>query len=667
MATLKSSLKKATSTLKKATSTARSTATKTASTLKTTASKARTTATKAASTLRTTASKARTTATKTASTLKTVAAKTKTTTSRAATALKSTTTTARKAATNLTKTIRSTASKTSNLGKTVKSTINSGTSTIKSLATKITGTSKTKASNLSNTFRTLTNSVKSNNVLSSINSAVKARKNGSISSLTNLVTKYAGQKTNDLTNSFKTIKDNITSKTTSIKNGLLTTINRTYNNRSKINVSEAINALRKTTKINTKNALSNLFKKTGSLRTSLVSSIKPLSVFSGLNNRISDVKNNIKNGLNNITNVDTMGVLGLSTTLGGAAQRIHNSFETWKGRITNLVAGGSMSGIIDGNIGEAKTRMEELFGNFQAYAKQMAHKLFGISEEAERVDEMLATSSSSSGYDDGPGVLGAFDDLDEVSVMTAELTPMAAGPATSGERIEMSLDSDSNDILQLAKDVMNGKYGVGAERKQLLGDKYQAVQDLVNEYSRTHVWPSVSSSTDKATNMPYTDTNKTTTKGNATSMLSSVNDVENFVSNDVPKSELKSGDNPRKACSKYARLRADYYYKQKYGVSEVFSKDHPVRSDAYADYFRNKKGYSVSSTPQEGAIIAYGNGYNHTAFVEKVNSDGSIVITESNWDMADGRGHNYQCKTLTPYQYETKYGAEFITYDPANA
>ena len=50
------------------------------------------------------------------------------------------------------------------------------------------------------------------------------------------------------------------------------------------------------------------------------------------------------------------------------------------------------------------------------------------------------------------------------------------------EDVENSVDNSSNvDIEQLARDVINGKYGNGEERKQKLGELYSKVQARVNE------------------------------------------------------------------------------------------------------------------------------------------------------------------------------------------
>jgi surface antigen len=49
-----------------------------------------------------------------------------------------------------------------------------------------------------------------------------------------------------------------------------------------------------------------------------------------------------------------------------------------------------------------------------------------------------------------------------------------------------------------------------------------------------------------------------------------------------------------------------------------------------------RQGYSVSSTPHIGAIISWNagsltSGYGHVAIVEKINTDGTIDVSEYNW------------------------------------
>lgn len=56
------------------------------------------------------------------------------------------------------------------------------------------------------------------------------------------------------------------------------------------------------------------------------------------------------------------------------------------------------------------------------------------------------------------------------------------------EESNTGFDTKDKSINELAKDVIAGKYGNGEERKQALGDKYNAVQERVNEIllNKTH-------------------------------------------------------------------------------------------------------------------------------------------------------------------------------------
>lgn len=70
---------------------------------------------------------------------------------------------------------------------------------------------------------------------------------------------------------------------------------------------------------------------------------------------------------------------------------------------------------------------------------------------------------------------------EEYSGGKSEETPKA-------ERTESAPSSKkpilSDDIEKLALDVIRGNYGNGAERKEKLGDNYQAIQNIVNEIYR---------------------------------------------------------------------------------------------------------------------------------------------------------------------------------------
>ena len=703
---IKSTVSSASSKVTSAASSVKSTASKAASTVKSTASKvkstvssAKTTASSAASKLKSTVSSAKTTASSAASKLKSTASNIKSTASSATSKLKSTASNLKSTATSassklknatskvtsLGTTVKNTASstlnnlksKTGSLGTTVKNSVSNGTSTLKNLANKITSNASNKTSSLTNAFKTLTNKATNNNVLSSISSAIKESKTGGIGALTNLVNKYAGKGTTSLSNTFSTIKNNITSKTTSIKNGLLTSLNSVFSNNSKINISNAINNLKNSLSgKSTSSALSGLFNQAKNLKTN-IGSISPLNVFSGLTDKITSAKTNLQNALSNVTSMDTMGVLGLSTTLSGASERIQNSFETWKGKISSLVNGGSMTGIITESINQAESKMNELFDNFHGYAKEVANRLFGISETTVELDaaaagyyapeaeegsnvlgardygdleagvlgatEDLGMMSSSSGYDDGPGVLGATADLSQ----------------------------PDKTIVDLAKEVMDGKYGVGQARRNALGDDYEAVQAEINNYYKTGKWSDNNAAASSPTYESKTASKPTTSSTNYKA-LNNKQEVRDWVDNNLTYEEKYSGDNIEKACARYARLRAEKYAEENYGaqgfITEYWKKEkgtgNLVKSTSYRTYFNDKEGYNVSKEPQVGAFMTFGDS-NHSAFVEDVKYDSngnvsSIVISESNYGVSSGNG-TYNVRELDANKLAS-INPTYITY-----
>ena len=654
---VKSTASKAASAVK-STSTRSSSSSGLTSSLKSVGSAVKTTASKAASTIKSTSTRSSSSSGLTSS-LKSVGSAVKSNISNAASTVKNTATkssgsssglnsslknigsTAKSSVSNLTSAIKSSSLSSSKIGTALKSTIGNGTSTIKSLANKITSTSIVKPSNLKNSFNTITDSFKNNNILSSINSAVRERKVGGIGILTNLVNKYVGNRTTG-SNSFKTIRDNITEKTSSITNGLLTSLNSVFSDRSKINVSNAINTLRNSLSTRTNSLLSNLFSQTGSLRANLISSIKPLNVFSGLKDKINSVKSDLKNAAMGITSIDTMGVLGLSTTLGGAAERIHTSFETWKGKISNLVNSGSMSGIVTDSIGEAKTRMEELFENFRGYAKQMANRLFGIGEDTEYLDDGYYAPEAEEGSNvlgardygneyDGPSVLGAFDDLDAIE----------DGPGVAGASVD--LGQENADLVQKAKDVWNGKYGTGQARKDALGEDYDAVQDIVNDYIKTGKWPSSGSDNNKPAKQESTPSSSSSQNSGSIKRPSNTTVTKNSDGGTTEKVTGYDVASNSLSCVKGTKKMAgDIWGTDKFKIGDensvVYAKDMP------STYAKNKD-YNVSSEPSPGAIIVFQPEHNfctgdgktagHAGVVKSVTYDDkgnveSIVINHTN-------------------------------------
>lgn len=70
-------------------------------------------------------------------------------------------------------------------------------------------------------------------------------------------------------------------------------------------------------------------------------------------------------------------------------------------------------------------------------------------------------------------------------------------------------------------------------------------------------------------------------------------------------------------------------------------------------YWSYGDGYTRSSTPAAGAIVCYGGEFGHVAIVERVNADGSILVSQSNYG-----GTVFETLTLRPPSY-AQYGVTF--------
>ncbi len=68
-------------------------------------------------------------------------------------------------------------------------------------------------------------------------------------------------------------------------------------------------------------------------------------------------------------------------------------------------------------------------------------------------------------------------------------------------------------------------------------------------------------------------------------------------------------------------------------------------------YYAQRYGYNVSKTARVGTVMSTQGGYGHVAFVEQVNSDGSIVVSEMNY------GGLYRLSTRTISASEAAYGS----------
>ena len=70
-------------------------------------------------------------------------------------------------------------------------------------------------------------------------------------------------------------------------------------------------------------------------------------------------------------------------------------------------------------------------------------------------------------------------------------------------------------------------------------------------------------------------------------------------------------------------------------------------------YWSHSDLYTRSQTPAVGAIVCYNGQYGHVAIVERVNSDGSILVSQSNYG-----GTVFETLTLRPPSY-AQYGVTF--------
>ena len=370
----------------------------------------------------------------------------------------------------------------SNIGSSLRSSGLSGTSTISKVASnvsdrinKLCGTSAI-STNLGSTYSNLTNKVSSGGLLSSISSAFKSSSSGSNNGglISGLINKYGSKGslggTNTRIGSLQGISGGTMSSILKGSNGtpILSSLKSIFdtNSSSRGVVSSAIEKLRNniSTRTSGTGVLSNLLSNSRGLLNkdgSGLARISNLNVFGGLKNLISNVKGNITGG-DATSRMDTMGVLGLSTILSGTSSRIRDSFESWKTKLSNLTGSGLMSGVIESSSGVASGEMTGLFGRFRDYAQNMSNRLFGISEEAAGVDNGYAEPSVLGAYDDldalsaegMPGVLGATEDLG-VASSSSEAGVLGA---------TADLSKPDKSVVDLAKEVMNGKYGTGEER-----------------------------------------------------------------------------------------------------------------------------------------------------------------------------------------------------------
>ena len=169
----------------------------------------------------------------------------------------------------------------------------------------------------------------------------------------------------------------------------------------------------------------------------------------------------------------------------GLASKYHNYFglkcgSSWKGKSVNMATKeeykvGTLTNIRD-NFRVYDSMEAGVKGYFDFINTSRYANLKGVKNPEEYVRRLKADGyATSSKYVDNvmrvvrDNKLTRFDDKVGESVKKEELT----GKVLSGKEI----------IDILAKRVINGDYGVGADRKKKLGDLYPIVQKRVNELS----------------------------------------------------------------------------------------------------------------------------------------------------------------------------------------
>lgn len=109
---------------------------------------------------------------------------------------------------------------------------------------------------------------------------------------------------------------------------------------------------------------------------------------------------------------------------------------------------------------------------------------------------------------------GRLSDINETA--SQNLAKKKAKEVAEGKNSKKKV-TDKNlsvkDIEKYAKEVIRGNYGVGAERKKLLGDNYRKIQDKVNELMKKSGSTKVSTTKSTSSSNKNTSTKTTKTKG----------------------------------------------------------------------------------------------------------------------------------------------------------
>lgn len=116
-------------------------------------------------------------------------------------------------------------------------------------------------------------------------------------------------------------------------------------------------------------------------------------------------------------------------------------------------------------------------------------------------------------------------------------------------------------------------------------------------------------------------------------------------------------------CTEYVQFKI----KQKLGTDIKWPPDRPRNGGKWAEIFQKHGLYKILDTPKIWCAVSFTDGISsnpninaigHVAFVEKVNDDGSIEISEANWP---NQG-KYNERRLEKWQWQNKYKCRFIDF-----
>lgn len=117
-------------------------------------------------------------------------------------------------------------------------------------------------------------------------------------------------------------------------------------------------------------------------------------------------------------------------------------------------------------------------------------------------------------------------------------------------------------------------------------------------------------------------------------------------------------------CTEYVQFRV----KQKLGIDIKWPSDRPRHGGKWASVFERNNLYKILDLPKINCAVSFTTGISnnpeinevgHVAFVEKINDDESIEISEVNWP---NQG-KYNERRLEKLQWKDKYKCRFIDFN----